>query len=312
MAKKRKNARERRLEQKIQQGYISSEALLKKEEKRSKDAKEVAAAETSAAEPQEPLPARGADVSPLTIRRRESVPLQHIDYASPVRIRVAALSPLALGSGGGDVNVDSDIVRDETGLPYFPAKRLKGLLYESGLEVAEMAELSGLSLFTRAELDALFQHGCLGETQLIFSNLELPGAAAMAADWRYLEERYPSIFQAQDVFETYASLRYQTKIDSETGTAADTSLRNLRVLDTPVRKGGELQPLTFAGELEVRPGSERAFTILALAARNLSQAGLKRTRGFGRIACTLEQGGGDILLPLVEKALEDAEKGALA
>lgn len=310
MAKKRKNARERRLEQKIQQGYISSETLQKKE--CSKNVKKVAAIEAPAAVPEAPLSEHRADVSPLTIRRGESVPLQRIDYAAPIRIRVAALSPLALGSGGGDVNVDSDIVRDETGLPYFPAKRLKGLLYESGLEVAEMAELSGLSLFTRADLDALFQHGCLGETQLIFSNLELADAAEMAADWRYLEERYPAIFQAQDVFETYASLRYQTKIDSATGTAADNSLRNLRVLDTPVRKGGEVQPLTFAGVLEVQPGSERAFTILALAARNLSRAGLKRTRGFGRIACTFEQEGRDILLPLVEKALEDAEKGALA
>ena len=54
---------------------------------------------------------------------------------------IKALSPLHLGSGQADVNVDAEVIHDDAGLPYFPAKRFKGLLYESALEVAEMSEL---------------------------------------------------------------------------------------------------------------------------------------------------------------------------
>ena len=50
-------------------------------------------------------------------------------------LEVAALSPLHLGSGRADVNVDAEVLHDRTGLPFFPGKRLKGVIYESALEV---------------------------------------------------------------------------------------------------------------------------------------------------------------------------------
>ncbi len=242
-------------------------------------------------------------------RKKEARQLKSIDFSAPFVLRAEVLSPLALGSGLADVNVDSDIVRDEYGQPYFPAKRLKGLLYESGLEVAEMAELSGISLFTRGELDSLFRHGRSGGWQIVITDLVLENSERMAEEWDYLFRRYPAIFQSDDVLDTYAQLRYQTKIDDKTGTAAD-SLRNLQVLAAP-----EAKPLSFNGNLRLIPSEgatmkrERAMSILALATRNLSQAGLKRTRGFGRIGVTIEQDSRDVLIPLVEAMLKTARDG---
>ena len=210
-----------------------------------------------------------------------------------------SLSPLHLGSGQADVNVDAEVIHDDTGLPYFPAKRFKGLLYESALEVAEMSELAGLNLLNKNEIDALFQHGCLGDTQLIVSNLYLEDYEQMHEDWNYLQEEFPALFQVTDVLEQYTSLRYQTKLDRETGTAADTSLHNMRVVD---------EGLSFEGQCCVQNGNRRALEILALALRNLSQSGLKRTRGFGRIACTMEQDGKDILRPILREMLTAAER----
>ena len=67
---------------------------------------------------------------------------------------------------------------------------------------------------------------------------------------------------------------------------------------------------TFRGELRLLDGTIAELSILALAARNLSQCGGKRTRGFGRIGCTLRQEGRDILAPLVERALKNSgQKG---
>lgn len=195
-------------------------------------------------------------------------------------VHIKALSPLHLGSGQADVNVDAEVIHDDVGLPYFPAKRFKGLLYESALEVAEMSELSGLKLLDKAKIDALFQRGCTGEAQLIVPNLYLEDQAAMHESWAYLEDAFPALFQPSDVLESYTSLRYQTKINRETGTAADTSLHNMRVVDAG---------LCFRGEIEIIDGNRRAWEILVLALRNLSEAGLKRTRGFGHIACTMER-----------------------
>ena len=88
-------------------------------------------------------------------------------------LEVTALSPLHLGSGRADVNVDAEVVHDRAGLPYFPGKRLKGLIYESALEVLEMSELAGLSLFTEEEMEELFQQNVQSDTQLTIPNRHL-------------------------------------------------------------------------------------------------------------------------------------------
>ena len=214
-------------------------------------------------------------------------------------LRVHTLSPLHLGSGQADVNVDAEVVHDEVGLPYFPAKRLKGLLYESALEVTEMNTPLGNGAEVRAELDALFQHGSQGEARLIIPSLYLAGYDDMKNEWQYLQRAYPEIFTATDVLEQYTSLRYQTRLDRETGTAADGSLHNMRVVEAG---------LDFEGEIEVIGGTERHFKLLALAFKNLTQAGVKRTRGFGCIDCLMLQDGKDIRTPLIRDVFKGGKK----
>ena len=201
-------------------------------------------------------------------------------------LRVHTLSPLHLGYGQADVNVDAEVVHDEVGLPYFPAKRLKGLLYESALEVTEMNTPLGKGEDLREELDALFQHGSQGDARLIIPSLYLEGHENMKEDWQYLQSAYPEIFTANDVLEQYTSLRYQTRLDRKTGTAADGSLHNMRVVEAG---------LDFEGKIEIIGGTVRHLKLLALAFKNLTQAGVKRTRGFGCIDCLMLQDGKDIV-----------------
>ena len=61
--------------------------------------------------------------------------------------------------------------------------------------------------------------------------------------------------------------------------AADGSLHNMRVLNSGVK---------FFGTLELRNGGDEHRQLLALAIGNLSAAGLKRNRGFGRIRCSFD------------------------
>ena len=277
MAKKQKAAERRQaMKQQLAQRRADATVVRRQQE------------QESAAEERH-VPVRISDID-----RTAPADIHAIDPGAPISIHIKALSSLHLGSGRADIHVDADVVQDDVGLPYFPAKRLKGLLYESGLEVAEMAAASGLELFDRDALDTLFRRGRTENVQIVMHNLCMENYALIYADLKYLEDKYPGIFRPADVLGTYANLRWQTKINRETGVAETTSLRNLRVLE----KGIE-----FRGEMQLMDAGMEHLCILALAARNLAQSGGKRTRGFGRIGCTMRQQGKDIVVPLVEKAL---------
>lgn len=198
-----------------------------------------------------------------------------------MKIEIELLSPLQLSSGREDIIHDSDAVHDSYGVPYFPGKRLKGLLYESALELVEMG-----AKFNKRDIDILF--GNIGETRIRIDNFYLKGsteaedaedAEKIRSSWSYLENKYPEIFNTENVWQSYTEVRHQTKIDEATGTAEDKSLRNMRV----VQKG-----LYFIGDIYLLAGANRINddeNIVEQALLNLRFAGSKRNRGFGRIKC---------------------------
>lgn len=192
-------------------------------------------------------------------------------------LTIQTQSPLCLGSGKADVNVDTEIVHDALGLPYFPGKRLRGLLYESAVEVAEMAAACGMAMVDRQTVEELFHH-TESAVRLVVADLHLPGYDRMAQEWAMLQQRYGDVFRPDDVLNAYTSLRFQTAIDEETGIAKDHSLRNIRVLHEGVQ---------FVGTIGIEHGEERHEQALTLAVQNLRRAGLNRNRGFGKITCSL-------------------------
>lgn len=208
-----------------------------------------------------------------------------------IPVTIELLSPTHLGSGRADVNLDQDVVTDSLGMPFFPGRRFKGLLYESLLEVADMGA-SGLVLCTREEADTLFHHGRDDGPQMLVPDFHLEKYDEMKAGWAYLEGKYRSWFTSEEVLEEYSSIRYQTAIDKKTGTAKDGSLRNLRVIDSG---------LVFHGTITILDGGEKERTLLALALANLKSCGTKRNRGFGEIKCTMP-GGDDLVKNAVEAA----------
>lgn len=192
-------------------------------------------------------------------------------------LKVNLESPLHLGSGKGDVVIDAEIVHDRYGLPYFPAKRLKGLLFESALEVAEMLEVSGRKIFSSDDVKKVFGKDN-AQAELFFHDLHLQDYENLQKQWAYLQKEFKNILSYRDVLEAYTSLRYQTSID-ENGVTEDGSLHNMRALDSG---------LTFVGEIKFEGGDlYLAEKILVCAAANLRYAGAKRNRGFGKISCEL-------------------------
>ena len=201
-----------------------------------------------------------------------------------IDVTIKVLSPIHLGSGQANVNIDAEIVHDEFGLPYFPGKRFKGLLYESAQEIFEMFNLSGMNTTKLSPLEEIFHRQSTSKTQLIVPNFfiyPLDKYEKLCAEWKYLQTAYPKIFTPTEVLNSFTSLRYQTQIDKKTGITKEGSLHNLRVLHAGLK---------FFGEITLLNADEKICNLLALAIKNLSSAGTKRNRGFGRIECTANFG----------------------
>ena len=140
------------------------------------------------------------------------------------KIKIAVQSPLQLGYGKADVIIDSDVVHDKYGMPYFPAKRFKGLLYESALE---LAEISNEKWFKKTDIDKLFGQGTDGVAQFRINNFYLKTLkeyGELCKSWQYLHDKYRGIFTPQSVLNLYTDIRYQTTIEKETGTTKEGNL----------------------------------------------------------------------------------------
>ncbi len=195
-----------------------------------------------------------------------------------ITITIKVESPLHLSSGRADVNVDMDIVHDHLGLPYFPARRFKGLLYESALETAEMMEMSGLGIINTQMVEKLFRHTADSPAGLVLQDFHLQNYDELAHQWSALQKEFGSVIRPEDVLSAYTSLRTQTALD-ENGVAKDRSLRTIRVLD--------LSNTTFVGDI-ILQGGDKYKQVLAFALQNLTSAGGHRHRGFGKIECSMD------------------------
>lgn len=201
-------------------------------------------------------------------------------------LTIKLLSPTMLMSGQGDVNTDSTIIHDRYGIPYIPAKRVRGVLYESALEVAEMMELSKLDAFTIEDVNILFNRSTDDQLvednpKLAISNLTIADYDTVANDIAALQsdKNLNKIFTKDRILGEYTSMRYYTSIVKKSGTAREGTLHNSRVLN---------RNLEFKGHITIDDMTDTERLILSCAVRNLTGIGGKRNRGFGRIECTID------------------------
>lgn len=199
-----------------------------------------------------------------------------------IKVTIQLKSPLQLSSGAADINVDTDVILDEWGLPFIPGKRFRGVLYESALELVEMKEALGETegALSRLILRELFNRG--QEESAVSANFEdfhIKGYEDIVKELRGLAQQYGDVIGRNQIRDAFTSVRYQTAIDAESGVAKDGSLRNLRVVDNT--------SFEFVGTLHIDGGNEQHETLLAAALKNMSAIGFKRNRGFGRIACAM-------------------------
>ncbi len=194
-----------------------------------------------------------------------------------MKLLMTLLSDAIPGSGEGLSGViDVDINYNDYGIPFIPAKRLKGILREAALELEEHGQLDGI----RVE-DIFGQSGNKHSSDFHLYNgyLEETSSLEDFLKWCFHRENNNSnglkvIFNKQQILELYTYTRSQTTVGSN-GIAKDGSLRTFRVL----RKG-----LTFQFDIDFASNFLPQIEKIIKVANNF---GLSRTRGFGEIKLEL-------------------------
>jgi len=195
-------------------------------------------------------------------------------------LKVKLNSPALTASGEGfSAIIDTDIVFDEIGLPYIPAKRIKGCLLDSARKVEDMFfDHSKINL----SLNINKTFGVVGtkmSAPVYISNLYIEDYATNK-DWlNYFlkSDNYKAVLSKDRILETFTHIRRQTAIGEE-GVAREHSLRTARVIN----KG-----TCFFGDIKTANKDDEIINTLTLACLNLRRIGMMRNRGFGEITCSL-------------------------
>jgi len=210
------------------------------------------------------------------------------------KLKISLLSDTIIGSSEGySVIVDTDIVYDEYGFPYIPAKRIKGILRDSADELISYFDSSNIGY--KIEKDGLFGKSGWLEGNIVLSDFYIEEYEKNKEWIKYLSNKqkiYNVNISQQNVLNTFTTIRIGTSIDKEKGISKKGSLRKFRCL-----KAG----LDFYGKIDM---DEKYEEQLALICQNVRSIGTKRNRGFGRVSFTLYKNGEDIN----KKALENFEK----
>lgn len=208
-------------------------------------------------------------------------------------LKVKLVSPALTASGEGfGATIDTDIVFDETGLPYIPAKRIKGCLLDSAREVEEM--------FNKSEITYPFYikktFGIVGtrtSAPVYFSNLYIEDYAKNKEWLNYFLEsdKYKAVLSKDRILGTFTQVRRQTAIGDK-GVTKEHSLRTARVLN----KG-----TCFFGDIRTADKDDDIINTLILACLNFRHMGTMRNKGFGEIKCSLHDKKTGSEIPITDK-----------
>jgi len=209
------------------------------------------------------------------------------------RLEITLKSAVSPGSGEGWAGmIDSDIVFDELGIPYIPARRIKGILRDNAKDVIYSfmrANVPHQTSFTMGDnipgndLDLLFgKQGQEVSAPLMIGNAYLENYQEIQPWIRWAEHRNPSVVSREKVSMSFTSLRQQTAIDRETNTALEHSLRITRVLNPGYTFISDVRL-----EVENVENLDKFENLLALAVQVTRHLGSKRNRGLGEVECRL-------------------------
>ncbi len=215
-------------------------------------------------------------------------------------VQIQFTSDWHCGTGqGDDSGADRTIARDVDGLPYVPAKELKGI-WRDASERAAYGLDDGCPGPWSALVDRIFGQGAgKGRDPDQACALISAGDARLVAQWR-------AALQRSDDSETDAArrmmrdgltlTRFGVAIDGSTGTARDDMLREIEV----ARAG-----LILEAEATISVPTWQTTLVLLAGLRLVEHIGAKRRRGLGRCQITLTRPDSLALVDLIAAHTDD-------
>lgn len=192
-------------------------------------------------------------------------------------LTITLKSDLCVGSGYSYAGlIDSDICFDKYGIPYIPARRLKGCLRQSAedyllgtiINEADINDIFGV-VGDYSTKGVCFENAYPTQYEQLFRELELACKKA-------------GIHQ-ESILRSFTCIRGQTKLKD--GVAEDNSLRYTRVLNHYSPLDGE--EMVFVSRFIIHESDDALMQKLEAIAKATRQIGLKRNRGLGSISCKL-------------------------
>jgi CRISPR-associated protein Csx10 len=193
-----------------------------------------------------------------------------LEVTGRMKIRIELLSDLCTYSGETyNSLVDMDVIYDEYGIPYIPAKRIKGCIREAALEMQELGVISA------EEYHRLFGKEGNQKSTFWLSNAYIKDYKQILSGLKKFQLK--ELATPQNVLEQYTSMRTQTAVNLENGVADKTSLRTMRV----VNKG-----VVFEAECAVQEEDKKNFRNTVSLVKHM---GVSRTRGLGLISMVVNE-----------------------
>ena len=194
------------------------------------------------------------------------------------KIRITLKSDLCAGSGEATgVTVDTDLCIDAYGLPYIPARRLKGCLRESAQHLQDY----GCAEASPTNIAKLFGTGEGGQGCLRVSDAHLPGVESMRALLSgKVEETLKVEAEPLNVAKLFTYVRGQTAL--EDGVAVDGSLRYTRVMGH-YNALDEQSETYLDAPVELNADNQELHTLLTMCCQATRHIGSMHNRGLGNV-----------------------------
>lgn len=194
-------------------------------------------------------------------------------------IHITLYSDLCPGNGYSYYGtIDSEVEHDDFGLPFIPARRLKGCLREC----AQLLSNSGLWEKSTDPLNYLFGVSADEGTKGIrIENAYISEYEQIKKDLKLIKEnkQIQKYISPDEVLDIFSDVKAQTKM--ENGVADDNSLRFTRIIHqfSPFNKENRLE---FIAKVEYLEGQEDKLKQICKALRHI---GMNRNRGLGCVKC---------------------------
>ena len=189
-------------------------------------------------------------------------------------IIITLKSNLCTGSGYSYAGlIDNDVCFDQYGLPYIPARRIKGCLRQSATDYLK-------AVLTDEDIEKIF--GVSGDSDakgIVIGNAYLLESEALTGDLDVLFSN--PLVNHEKILEQFTSVIGQTKLND--GIADDNTLRYTRVINhySPV----DGKELVFSAPVLINSDNSKYIDDLKMIVKATRNIGLKRNRGLGSVKC---------------------------